>query len=77
MHGITESQIEGKELSDILVHMILDLSERCRNVLYLHYYNELSYADILDMTETNARQIARRSRKILIEKMVERVLMYE
>lgn len=75
-----EIQIEKKELSDILACMILELPERCRDVLYLHYYNELSYSDIgdvLDMTEANARQIARRSRKILAEKMVERGLRYE
>lgn len=75
-----EAQIEHKELSDIVACMILELPERCRDVLYLHYYNELSYADIadvLDTTEANARQIARRTRKILAEKMIERGLKYE
>lgn len=74
-----EAQIEGKELSDILAHMILELPERCRSVLYLHYYNEMSYAEIgeaLDLTEANARQIARRSRKMLAEKMAERGIHY-
>lgn len=75
-----ERQIEEKELVDILNSMILELPDKYREVLYLYYYNEVSYADIadvLDTTEANARQIARRARKILEEKMMERGLGYE
>lgn len=52
--------------------MILELPDKYRQVLYLYYYNEMSYAQIadqLDMTEVNARQVARRARKILEERL--------
>ena len=72
--------IGKKEISRVIAYMILELPERCRDVLYLHYYNELSYAETataLGMEETNARQIARRARKKLLEKMMERGIRYE
>lgn len=67
-----EDQFEQKELADILMGMILELPDKYRQVLYLYYYNEMSYAQIadqLDMTEVNARQVARRARKILEERL--------
>lgn len=75
-----ETQIERKELSDVIASMILELPERCQDVLYLHYYKELSYVDIgriLDIKEENARQIARRGRKLLVNKMLEKGVRYE
>lgn len=75
-----EAKVEEDDIVEILAHMILELPDRCRDVLYLHYYNELSYADVaqvLEMTEENARQIARRSRKMLAEKLTARGISYE
>ncbi len=75
-----ESGILKKELSDTLAHMLLELPERIRMVIYLHYCREMSYADIgkeLDMTESNARQIARRGRKMLESKLREKSGFYE
>ena len=75
-----EGQIEKMDMADIISDMILALPDKYREVLYLYYYNEMSYAEVanvLDTTEGNARQIARRARKILEEKMVERGLRYE
>ena len=75
-----EAKVEENDIVEILAHMILELPDRCRDVLYLHYYNDLSYADvaqILEMTEENARQIARRSRKMLAEKLTARGISYE
>lgn len=69
-----EGQFVRKELSDILMGLILKLPDKYKEVLYLYYYNEISYAEIarmLDTTEANARQIARRARKILEEKLAE------
>ena len=67
-----EGQFERKEQADILAGMVLSLPDRYREVLYLYYYNELPYAQIagiLDTTEVNVRQIARRARKILEERL--------
>lgn len=75
-----EIQTEKKEISEIIAYMILELPERYRAVLYLRYYNELSYAEAaeaLEMTEANARQLTRRARKKLLEKMMERGIRYE
>ena len=75
-----ETQVEEKELSDIVAGMILELPERCQDVLYLHYYKEMAYADIaciMEITEENARQIARRGRKTLVKKMLEKGKRYE
>ena len=74
------SQMVKEECHTILAELIMELPDRCRNVLYLYYYNELPYAEIgkiLQMTEANARQIAARARKILSEKMKERGMSYE
>ncbi len=67
-----EGQFERKEQADILAGMVLSLPDKYREVLYLYYYNELPYAQIagiLDTTEVNVRQIARRARKILEERL--------
>lgn len=67
-----EGQFERKEQADILAGMVLSLPDKYREVLYLYYYNELPYAPIagiLDTTEVNVRQIARRARKILEERL--------
>lgn len=75
-----EREIEEKELSDIIANMILELPERYQDVLYLHYYRELSFVDIaciMGMTEENARQIARRGRKMLVGKMIKKGVQYE
>lgn len=63
-----EGKIEQKTFANAIARMVLELPERCRMVLYLHYYNDMSYVEIgrtLGMTESNARQIARRARKIM------------
>ena len=55
-----------------MANILLELPERCRDVMYLRYYHELSFAEIaetLDTTEENARQIARRTRKMLAKKL--------
>lgn len=75
-----ESKTLQKELSDIVAHALLELPERCRTVIYLHYCEEMSYADIgrvMDTTESNARQIARRGRKLLECKLREKSDIYE
>ena len=75
-----ESHVLQNELSDMIAHCLLELPERCRTVIYLHYCNEMSYADIgkvLDITESNARQIARRGRKLLEGKLKEKSDIYE
>lgn len=75
-----ESQIERKELAEILEAMILKLPDKYREVLYLYYYNEKTYSEIasmLDTTEVNARQIARRARKLLEEKLLKTKLLSE
>lgn len=67
-----EACILQKELSDVIASMILKLPERCQEVMYLHYYEERTYVEIgeiMGMTTENARQIARRGRKVLLEKM--------
>lgn len=69
-----EGKIEQKTFANAIAHMVLELPERCRMVLYLHYYNDMSYVEIgrmLGMTESNARQIARRARKMMEKKIVE------
>lgn len=69
-----EGEIEQKTFANAIARMVLELPERCRMVLYLHYYNDMSYVEIgrtLGMTESNARQIARRARKIMEKKIVE------
>lgn len=69
-----EGKIEQKTFANAVARMVLELPERCRMVLYLHYYNDMSYVEIgrtLGMTESNARQIARRARKIMEKKIVE------
>lgn len=69
-----EGKIEQKTFANAIARMVLELPERCRMVLYLHYYNDMSYVEIgrtLGMTESNARQIARRARKIMEKKIVE------
>lgn len=68
-----EEQLERKELADMIEHMILELPDKYRDVIYLYYYNEMSFtaiAKILDITEANARQLARRARKFLEEKLL-------
>lgn len=63
-----EEEIEAKNLKTKMAYFILKLPDRCRYVLYLHYYNGCSYAEIgkiLEMTEANARQISRKARKML------------
>lgn len=75
-----EKEIETKEVEDMVCQLILKLPERCRYVLYLYYYNEYSYAEIgkmLETTEANARQIARRARKTLEVLLKERGIQYE
>ena len=62
------------DMVNYMANILLELPEKCREVMYLRYYNELSYADvaeILDTTEENARQIARRTRKMLAKKLTE------
>lgn len=74
------SQLVRKECHNALTELILDLPDRCKNVLYLYYFNDLSYAEIgnvLQMTEVNARQIATRTRRTLAEKMKERGMSYK
>lgn len=69
-----EGKIEQKSFANAIARMVLELPERCRMVLYLHYYNDMPYAEIgkaLGMTESNARQIARRARKMLEKRIVE------
>ena len=69
-----EGKIEQKTFANAIARMVLELPERCRMVLYLHYYNDMLYVEIgrtLGMTESNARQIARRARKIMEKKIVE------
>lgn len=70
----TEAAVEKREIAQITARLILALPERYRYVLYLYYYQEQSYAQIaecLDMTEANARQTAKRARKLLEEKLRE------
>lgn len=72
-----ETEVVRRSFADVVARMVLELPERCRMVLYLHYYNDMSYVDIgrtLGMTESNARQIARRGRKMLEKKILEQRL---
>lgn len=72
-----EGKIEQKTFANAIAHMVLELPERCRMVLYLHYYNDMSYVEIgrmLGMTESNARQIARRARKMMEKRLWSRGL---
>lgn len=65
-----ENAIEEQELQQVIVKAILTLPDNYRNVLYLHYYNELSFeeiAEVLEMSNSNVRQIAVRARKRLEE----------
>lgn len=74
-----ESEVESQELSEIIRRMIIELPDAYKDVLYLRYYNEISYSDIaeiLDVSESNARQIAKRGRKMLEEKLTERGIEY-
>ena len=69
-----ETIVTRNDMVNYMANVLLGLPEKCRDVMYLRYYNELSYADIaeiLDMTEENARQIARRTRKMLAKKLTE------
>ena len=69
-----ETIVTRNDMVNFMANILLELPEKCRDVMYLRYYNELSYADIaeiLDTTEDNARQIARRTRKILAKKLKE------
>lgn len=75
-----ETRMLQKELSDMIASVILKLPERCQEVMYLHYYEECTYMEIgemIGMTAENARQIARRGRKLLIEKLKEKGIEYE
>lgn len=67
--------VEKQEIAGIIAEMILELPEQYRYVIYLYYYNELSFAEIakaLEITESNARQIANRARKLLEKRLRER-----
>ncbi len=75
-----ESQIEKKEVLSSVNHMLAELPEKYRQVLYLYYYNNASYAeiaDVLDLKEANVRQIAKRAKKAMKAKIHERGLEYE
>lgn len=70
-----EERLVKKELVNIVEDLILELPDKYKEVLYLYYYNEMPYAQIarlLDTTEANARQIARRARKLLERKLTEK-----
>ncbi len=67
-----ESIILQNEEQDMLVRVLLSLPEKYRYVLYFYYYQELTYREIaesLNLTEANARQIAKRARQMLKEKL--------
>ena len=66
--------VTRNDMVNYMANVLLGLPEKCRDVMNHRYYNELSYADIaeiLDTTEENARQIARRTRKMLAKKLTE------
>lgn len=70
-----EERLEQAEMVKMVEEMILALPDRYKEVLYLYYYNELPYskiAEALNTTEANARQIARRARKLLENKLIEK-----
>ncbi len=67
-----EMRILQDEEQEMLVKAILELPERYRYVLYFYYYQELSYREIaesLNLTEANVRQIAKRAKKLMREKL--------
>ena len=69
-----EERLEQAEMVKMVEEMILALPDRYKEVLYLYYYNELPYskiAEALNTTEANARQIARRARKLLENKTMD------
>ena len=69
-----ETIVTRNDMINCMANILLELPEKCRDVMYLRYYNELSYADVaevLDTTEENARQIARRTRKMLAKRLTE------
>lgn len=73
----TEKLFAQNELVNIVEDLILKLPDKYKEVLYLCYYNEMPYAQIaklLDITEANARQIARRARKLLEGKLTAKKL---
>lgn len=67
--------VEKQETAEIVAKLILELPEQYRYVIYLYYYNELPFAEVaktLEITESNARQIANRARKLLEKRLRER-----
>lgn len=71
--------VEKQEIARITADLILELPEQYRYVIYLYYYNELSFAEIaktLEITEANARQIASRARRLLEKQLRERGITY-
>lgn len=70
-----EERLVQTEMVNMVEEMILALPDRYKEVLYLYYYNELPYskiAEALNTTEANARQIARRARKLLEDRLIEK-----
>lgn len=70
---LEEDVIAGEE-QEILMNLIMNLKYPYKEILYLQYYNEMGSREIgkiLALSPENVRQIARRARKILKEKMIE------
>ncbi len=70
-----EDKFEKREFERTMAQLILELPEKYRYVLYLYYYQEMSYAEVakeLEITEVNARQISKRGKLILEERLRER-----
>lgn len=70
-----DEQVEKQEIAQITAELILELPAKYRHVIYLRYYNELSFAELaetLEITEANARQIAGRARRLLEQQLREK-----
>ena len=64
-----------KDVTTILQELILELPYPKRQILYLHYYMDMTFveiAKIMELSEENVRQIAARSRQKLEKQLRER-----
>ncbi|ALC92902.1 RNA polymerase factor sigma C [Bacillus sp. FJAT-18017] len=71
-----EEEVIANSEEDILTNAVMNLPLKYREVVFLHYYEELSLAEISKITTVNLNTIKtrlKRAKEILKDKMIEEV----
>lgn len=71
-----EEEVISKHQEDSLSHAVMALPIKYREVVFLHYYEELSVAEISNVTTVNANTIKtrlKRAKELLRDKMMKEV----